>query len=153
MFLKDKRTFMGLLTCTFVSLLMQFCSSFLVTALEHEKKVPIKYNGLIASLGALSYLTTTLLTGSIIQHFSKRVFLQLSLFGCVLALFLMGPSTLLHLPDYLWIFLIGYSLLNCFQGFLFIPILPEILESFSQTHPHLNEGITSDYASGMYSSF
>lgn len=45
--------------------------------------------------------------------------------GCLL---LMGPSELLNLPDELWIVVAGFPILGIFQVFVFIPIIPEMLE-------------------------
>jgi hypothetical protein len=41
MFFMDRRTFFGVITCTYCCFLFQFASSFFVTALEYEKHVPI----------------------------------------------------------------------------------------------------------------
>jgi hypothetical protein len=45
MFFMDRRTFFGVITCTYCCFLFQFTASFFVTALEYEKHVPVKYNG------------------------------------------------------------------------------------------------------------
>jgi hypothetical protein len=56
-----------------------------------------------------------------------------------IGMFLMGPSSLLGLPNVLWIFLIGQGLVEGAQGFLFIPIIPELMESFYDSYG-LEEG-------------
>lgn len=46
----------------------------------------------------------------------------------------MGPSEILNLPNSLWIFLVGQSIVDGAQGFLFIPIIPELIDSYYETH-------------------
>ncbi len=75
------------------------------------------------------------------------------------ALFMFGPSSLLRLPDNLGIFLTGYALLGVAQGFLFIPILPEVIDSvylkqkIVEGEDEYTDGIISDKAAGLYGSF
>ena len=40
----------------------------------------------------------------------------------------MGPSKYLDLPDELWIVVSAFPLIGIFQVFVFIPIIPEMLE-------------------------
>jgi hypothetical protein len=102
--------------------------------LENEKKIPLEYNGFIISYGSLMYIISTILTGYIIYIMPKRLFILLSFVSLTLGLFLMGPSSILGLPNYIWLFLIGLGLTDAAQGFLFIPILPEIIEAFNQRY-------------------
>ena len=134
MFLKSRRTLFGLLTLAYCCLLFQFNTSFFVTVLENEKKIPLEYNGFIISYGALMYMISTILTGYISYIMPKRLFILFSLVSLALGLFLMGPSSILGLPNYIWLFLIGLGLTDAAQGFLFIPILPEIIEAFNQRY-------------------
>lgn len=97
--------------------------------LEKEKHVPNKYNGLIVSLASFFYVITTGICGFVIDRFPKRVFILMSFVFSTFALFLMGPSAVLGLPNELWIFLIGYGGLGASLGFIFIPILPEVIDS------------------------
>jgi MFS family permease len=130
-----------------------------VTALEYEKHVPIQYNGAISSYGCLTYLATTVLTGFISHWFPKRIFIIISFAGVTLGLFVMGSSSMLGLPDTILIFLVGYGVLNAAQGFLFIPILPEMIESFCDNN-NVTEGqdeeideLISDRSAGLYGTF
>lgn len=42
---------------------------------------------------------------------------------------LMGPSKYLNIPDNLWIVVAGFPVMGIFQTFVFIPIIPEMLEA------------------------
>ncbi len=46
-----------------------------------------------------------------------------------LSLFLLGPSQLFGMSTSLWIVLLGYGVNGMAQGFIYIPLLPEIIES------------------------
>ena len=48
--------------------------------------------------------------------------------GFSIATLLMGPSDFLHLPNKLELVLLGYPLLGVCQVFVFIPIIPEMIE-------------------------
>jgi MFS family permease len=104
-------------------------------------------------------MLSTILTGYISYIMPKRLFILTSFISLAVGLFLMGPSTILGLPNQIWLFLIGLGLTDAAQGFLFIPILPEIIESFSQRYgftegedEQVDEDI-SDRASGLYGAF
>lgn len=122
------------MTCSYCCIFFQFKSSFFVTVLEYEKHVPVQYNGIIVSYGSLIYLGTTLITGQISHLMPKRLFKAFTFVLISIGLFLMGPSQLLNLPDHLWIFLIGQGIVEGAQGFLFIPIIPELIESYYDSH-------------------
>jgi MFS family permease len=142
-----------------VCIIIQFFSSFFVTALETEKNVPQQYAGFIASSAAVCYLITTLITGYIVHLLPKRIFIMLSFAGCTVGLFLMGPSSLLGLPNVLWIFLLGFCVLEASLGFLFVPLLPEVVESFVERYgieEGQDEGVdgeVSDRAAALYGFF
>jgi hypothetical protein len=80
------------------------------------------------------YMLSTILTGYISYIMPKRLFILTSFVSLALGLFLMGPSQILGLPNYIWLFLVGLGLTDAAQGFLFIPILPEIIEAFSKRY-------------------
>ena len=71
----------------------------------------------------------------------------------------MGPSWILGLPNSAWIFFIGYGLNGFSQGFLFVPIIPEVIDAIYYQYD-LQEGVDeyvdaviNDKAAGLYGSF
>ena len=159
MFFWFRRIIFAIMTCGFCCIFFQFKSSFFVTALEFEKHVPPQYNGIIVSYGSFIYLITTLISGNFGHIVPKRIFTLFSFALISFGMFLMGPSALLKLPNQLWIFLIGQGIVEGAQGFLFIPIIPELIESYYETHgiiegddPQIDEDI-ADRASGLYNAF
>jgi len=130
-----------------------------VTALEYEKHIPIQYNGAICSYGSLTYMLTTVLIGYISHVLPKRIFILISFASISFGLLLMGPSSMLGLPNSIFIFLVGYGIVGAAQGFLFIPILPEMIESFCDKYG-ITEGqdeeideLISDRSAGLYGAF
>jgi hypothetical protein len=108
-FFRDRRIIFSLITCTYCCFLFQFSSSFFVTVLEYEKKVPVQYNGAIVSFGSLTYMMTTILTEKIICIMPKRLFILLSFALISIGLFLQGPSDIFGFPNKFWLFLLGYG--------------------------------------------
>lgn len=107
----------------------------------------------------MTFLLFTIFVGSVITKLPKRVFMVLSFGGCTLSLFLLGPSSLLHIPNTLPFLLAGQALLGGSLGFVYIPILPEIIDSLYAAN-NLKEGeddridsVIADKAAGLYGSF
>jgi MFS family permease len=98
--------------------------------LKEEKGIDEYYHGFILSIDSITYVICTLLVGYFADKLSKRVFIALSFGGCILSLILMGPSYYLGLPNETWILILGMGLQGASLGFVFIPILPEIIEAF-----------------------
>ena len=71
----------------------------------------------------------------------------------------MGPSYILHLPDEFWLFMIGYAFLGLGMGLLFIPVIPEVIDSIYlkegliEGEDEYVDGIISDKAAGLYGAF
>ena len=59
---------------------------------------------------SLMYMISTILTGYISYIMPKRLFILFSFVSLAIGLFLMGPSSILGLPNYIWLFLIGLGL-------------------------------------------
>lgn len=160
-FYANLRGFFSLLTCTFVCLIFTFQGSFLAPALKFKgfDGENEKYKGYIMSVTPAFYVISTFVVGYVINKLSKRVFITLSFLSCTLGIIIMGPSYFLGLPNQLWITIIGMAINGAALGFVFIPILPEMIDSVYVTHK-MKEGedehidsIICDKAAGLYGSF
>lgn len=66
---------------------------------------------------------------------------------------------MLGFPNDFWIFALGYGLLGCSIGLLFIPIIPEMIDSIylkeniKEGEDEYIDGVISDKAAGLYGSF
>jgi hypothetical protein len=74
------------------------------------------------------------------------------------ALFVFGPSHLLGLPHKFYLMMIGYGMIGFAEGFLFAPILPEIIDAYyiamdvKEGEDEYIDGVISDKAAGIYGS-
>lgn len=109
-FFSNRRSIFGLLTCTYVCLIFSFSEPFFTPALKEEKGIDEFYHGFIVCVQPLTYVAFTFLVGYVINKLPKRVFIVLSFAGCVIALFITGPSYIFGFPNYLWILLVGQAL-------------------------------------------
>jgi MFS family permease len=139
--------------------IFQFHASFFTIALKSEKGVDEFYHGFILSVDSITYIIGTILVGYISDKLSKRIFILLCLAGCSISLIVMGPSYYLGLPNELWILIVGLALEGAFLGFIFIPILPEMIECLYDKHKLVEgrderiDAMISDKAAGLYGSF
>ena len=97
--------------------------------LRHEKEIDPSYNGFVLSLPMFTYTVSTAFVSSLTSRFPRRLFIFASFLLLSISMLLQGPSQLLGLPNSNVIMLIGYSISGIAQGFVFIPLLPEAIES------------------------
>ena len=158
-FFNNRRSLFSLSTCTIVCFLCAFSESYFTPALKEEKGVAEIYHGLIVSTSSFFYVMATFGVGYVIQKLPKRVFMTISFLGCGFSLLLLGPSYILHLPNQLWILVVGQALLGISLGFVFIPVLPEMIDSIyisqrlREGDDEWMDGVISDKAAGLYGSF
>jgi hypothetical protein len=69
------------------------------------------------------------LTQFVPKRMEKRLVMMLGCLFTGLSLFIVGPSTLLHLPHSLPLMILGQSVLGLCRPFCFIHALPEMTES------------------------
>lgn len=158
-FFASRRCLFALASCTVVCLMFSFSEPFFTPALKDEKGIPEAYQGLIMGASSVTFLGATIFVGQVIGLLPKRVFMTISFFCCVVGLFLLGPSWLLGLPNSVYILLGGQALLGAGMGFVFIPILPEMLDALYAAKG-ITEGenermdmIIADKAAGLYGAF
>lgn len=85
--------------------------------------------GYVMAIQQVTYLPMCL----ILPHFCETAFprkLQfvIAMFGFAICCFMMGPSSMLNFPSSYWIIIMAFPLMGVFQYFVFIPIIPEMLE-------------------------
>lgn len=61
-------------------------------------------------------------------RFPRKLQFIIAMFGFAICCIMMGPSLMLGLPDNYWIIIMSFPLIGIFQYFVFIPIIPEMLE-------------------------
>ncbi len=127
--------------------------------MEQEKHIPTEYHGYIIAVPSLFYIFATFLYSYFPPKMPKRVFIFFALVLLTIGVFLMGPSELLHLGNNFWIFLIGYGIVGAAQALLFIPVIPEVVDSvyiktkIKEGRDEYIDGVINDKASGLYGTF
>lgn len=76
-----------------------------------------------------TYTISTTLVSKITSRFPRRLFILMSFLMLSVAILLQGPSSLIGIPDSNYIVLVGFAISGIAQGFVFIPLLPEAIES------------------------
>ncbi len=124
----NRRGLFALASCGVLMIFENFKSTFLSTYLE-IRHVPLVYHGWIIALSPFFYIISGNVIGFVIDKAPRRVFMFSAFVVVSFALLLMGPSDLLGLPKNMEIIYIGTGLVGLASGFVFIPILPEVIES------------------------
>lgn len=131
----------------------------MTVVLEERYSVEKKWHGWIIAMPALFYVISGNVVGLVVDRAPRRVFILMAFLCMAVSNFLMGPSAILYLPRELWIFFIGYAINGISQGFIFIPILPEVLEAVYQKQnlvegeDEVVDGIVNDKAAALYGLF
>ncbi len=81
------------------------------------------------SISPFFYIISGNFIRNIIEKAPRRIFMFLAFILVSIGLLLMGPSELIGFPDEIWLLYIGTGLIGLASGFVFIPILPEVIES------------------------
>ena len=157
-FLTNKRSLFAYISCSLICVYTSFNSSFLSIVLE-DYGLDGTNIGYIFAVPCLMYALSSALVTYIIRRFPRRLFVFFSFLLASLSLLFMGPSSLLNLPNYLWVIVIGLVMNGIAQGFIFIPVLPEIIESVyvkENVVPGENyhiDMLINDKAAGLYGTF
>jgi hypothetical protein len=91
------------------------------------------------AIPAFVYLISCLLLPYTCEHTSRKFLFFLSMMGFAGCIFLLGPSEILGLPDNVWLIIASQPPMGIFQVFVFIPIIPEMLERL-QVDLQISEG-------------
>jgi MFS family permease len=128
-FIFNRRALFALTSCAMVMIFENFKSAFMTVYLEEDQGVQKEYHGWIIAIPPFFYVISGNVIGHVIDKAPRRIFMFTAFIIMSIALFLMGPSSLLGLPNKLWIFFVGYAVNGLSTGFVFIPILPEVIEA------------------------
>jgi MFS family permease len=129
MFLTNKRSLIAYMSSTIVCFFMSYQSSFLTEVLENDKGVPEIWNGPILALSSVTYTISCFAVNIFSGRIPRRLLILVSFLMLAASTILQGPSQWLGLPDNMVIVLIGFALNGVAQGFIFIPLLPDAIES------------------------
>lgn len=159
LFLSNRRAMFAYFACAVVCIMTSFSSGFLTVVLTETMEIKEDYVGYILAIPAAAYILSSIFVNKFIDLVPRRIFIAGTFLIYFLATLLLGPSELLSFPKEVYIFMIGYFLSGVAQGFIFIPILPEVIDAvYTKTGVAEGEdvyfdGVVSDKAAGLYGSF
>jgi len=94
----------------------------------------IEYNcpeyiiGLVFAIPCLTLTIVAIFVEKLLNTMTRRTIISVGIFTMLIAIFLMGPSLLLGLPQELSLILIALALLGVANALTMVPIFPEVYE-------------------------
>ena len=122
----NRHSFFAIMIALIGTFDIMFFKEFLAT--ELDKKDFGEYTGGIMAIPAFVYLVACLLLPYTCEHTSRKFLFFISMIGFAGCMFLLGPSEILKFPDSVWLIIASQPPMGIFQVFVFIPIIPEMLE-------------------------
>lgn len=128
---------------SFFAILIGFWGTFnvvwFVGFIEHQLFALGGQTGLVLGGRAFFYLLCCFLHPMTCEHQSRKFWFVVSFLGFAGVNILMGPSKIFGLPNEAWLISTGLIFQGLFQVFVFIPIIPEMLERL-QADLNITEG-------------
>jgi MFS family permease len=135
--LTNRHSFFAIMIAFIGTFDQMFFKGFL--SLELEELDMEQYSGLIMSLPAFFYLGSALLLPYTCEQTSRKFLFVVSMFGFAVSIFCLGPSEILLFPNSVWLIAASQPLIGIFSVFIFIPVIPEMLERL-QVDLDISEG-------------
>lgn len=152
LFFKHKRSAFCLIACSMCMIFLLFFESILSTELDSVYHLKADVSAYIFAIPCFFYAVSSLVVSSLTKCMPRRFLVFLAFVINVIALLMFGPSALLGFPyPSLGLLISGLALNGVCIGFIFTPLLPEILYVVAK-----EEGLTkddhllNDTASGLY---
>lgn len=137
----NRHSFFAIMIALIGTFDIMFFKGFLSSELEDKDYG--SQAGLVMSLPAFVYLVACLLLPYTCEHTSRKFLFFISMLGFAGCIFLLGPSDILGLPDSVWLIISSQPPMGIFQVFVFIPIIPEMLERL-QVDLEISEGANEE---------
>jgi Ca2+/H+ antiporter len=99
------------------------------------------------------YIIAGYVISRICENVNKKFTLILGLVFSAIAYLLQGPSSILHLPNSLFILINSQVFVGFVIPFIVVPNLPEMMESVKQEFPAEMETEVNDKASSVFTQF
>lgn len=132
-FLSNKSVAFALTTCFFGTFNLVFFYGYIATELA-DLGLPESDVGYVMALQNVTYLPMCLILPRFCESaFPKKLQFVIAMLGYGLTCFLLGPSNILGIPynkdgGSLYLVISAFPLMGIFQYFIFIPVIPEMLE-------------------------
>ena len=126
--MKDRSVMFALLTCFMGTFNLTFWSSWLAKDMADNMGFDQDYFGYVLATQSVIYLFGALLLPYTCESSPRRLQFFLATVGFSISIFMLGPSAFFGLPQNYWIVIASFPLQGLCQVFVFIPIIPEMLE-------------------------
>lgn len=100
--------------------------------------------GVCFMLASFPYLLSAIITPYWFKNTPRKLQFVICFFFSAIGFILMGPSSLFGLPNHLYFLLIGMFILGFVQPIVFIPCLPEAIETFQYKY-RIVEGFDQEF--------
>lgn len=131
MFFTNRRALFAAMSSGFAMLFMLFFDGILSIRLV-DMGMEEKYVGYIFSISCFCSTAMAPFAGLLCKYVNKRLITFISFIVSSIALLFFGPSELLGFPDKIGILIFGIAFLGVAIIFIFVPLLPEIIEVVSE---------------------
>lgn len=129
LFFKNKSSVLMIISLVLICIYQSFNTAIMAIVLTGYG-IPDTHIGYVFATPCVTYIGATIFISFFIKKLPRRLFFFGSFIAVVCALFLMGPSPLLGIPpEDIRIIIFGWAFIGVAQAFIFIPIMPEIIES------------------------
>ena len=125
--LTNKHSNYAIVACFFGMFSIQFFLGFFADELI-DLGLPANSVGYVYGCESLVYFLMCLIYPYVFEHWPRKITFVFAFFGFALCEILIGPSQALDLPHDYRLMLCGCPIMGFFQTFVFIPIIPEMLE-------------------------
>ena len=159
MFFKNKGSVLMIISLILICIFQSFNTPIMAVIIS-DYGIPETQIGFIFAIPCFTYFITTLVISFVIHKIPRRLLFFGSFIFITFGLLLMGPSALFGLPNNDFsIIMVGWSLIGIAEACLYIPIMPEIIESIQVEHGIVigkNEEVDhqlNDKTAGIYATF
>lgn len=150
----NKKAFINMTSGTAAMIFMVCFDSILSLRLK-EFNLEDHAIGYVFAVPCLCYAISASLVGTICQNMRRHNVTFIAFLFNTMALCVLGPSKMLHLPNNLWVLLVGLAFMGFAHAFIIVPLVPEIIhaiidkEGLPDPPPH----ILNDKVSGLFGFF
>jgi len=123
----NKEVAFALMSCFLGTFNIVFWSAWISTDLG-ALGFPVDDVGYVIGSQSVVYLIGCLLLPYTCESSPRRLQFTVASFGFGVSMLFFGPSIMLDFPDIYWLIVFAFPLMGLFQVFVFIPIIPEMLE-------------------------
>ena len=135
----NRHTFFSLLIMFLGTADVMFFKVFFVLELDETYNIDEENAGYLLATTSFVYLVACLSLPYTCEHSPRKLLFFLSMIGFGCCCFLLGPSELLGFPESFGLMVSSLPIMGIFQVFVFIPIIPEMLERL-QVDLQIKEG-------------